>query len=679
MVNRKGQYYGKRTIRSSRGRKLRQRAPYTITKSGGREYLTDVEPPLTNKSQCDIVGGGTFKRAYNCNQINSPVVVKNTKGIEITINREFVLYRPSNYIINMAMTDPYKARNIFQTSITNISNVNMYDDAVKSFFLKPIDSIKYVENNVEYITLLVPNLIPLSNTPENADKLINMTEYFLNALVTLFLKDYNENTLRDIVYKYLPTDIKPENFLVSPSTGSIVFSDLEFLPSGILFSASAMTYTPAFVSQTPDLTFDIYNWYYRTAYNVTIDMFNGINILRMFAISIINSVLNISGYPFIAEISRSQTTVARQLADSVDKIYQTNRFSNILKYVDILEKMISGCMDVERNPTTDKLYYDRMIASPYLLGGEYVENFSRRRIEAIDNICINAKQENGVFTESDMANTVIGVTDSIGTGVNIGDREELDDKNFFTYIIYIEQDPSTGLWATKMERTRVRAFDIGSKYAHVVLNKIVPNGRKWYYVASGEIYRRGGPVNGYTWFNLVSGMFYESGAKVDIVNLMNSFLGNITNSDNSKVFKKLYIGIYQMSVNGSYDFASIFKIILQSYFTNIKNYPNVNYATYPFRNYDPVPLKSRIDPMCYVPGFNYVRYNSYTDCLIKKDGLDLCSSDILNKEKIDIEENERQADIKYIIDITGVSEQEAMMALNAGRGIAEALELLGVS
>lgn len=676
MVNRKGQYYGKRTIRSSRGRKLRQRAPYTMTKSGDSEFMTDLEPPTSYKTKCELVGTGGFKKAYDCNKLKTPVVVKNTKGDDITISNDFVLYKPSAYIINEARTDPYNAVNEFQSSITNMMNVATYDDIVKGFFLNPIDSIKYVENNVEYTTLLVPSMIQLSETPGNADKLIKMTEEYMDRLITLFVKNYSEATLRDIVYKYLPTDIKPDNYLVDPTTGSIVFSDLEFLPSGGYFSRYSVTYTPSYVSRVTELPFEMTSWFYRNGRNVTRDTFNGLNMLRMFTISVINSVLKISGNPLIPGLSMSHITVANQLIDTLNKISQYNRFSKIIKYVEMLEMLISGCRDDDRSPTDDKLFYDGMLASPELMKGGEVALFSRGRIDMIDNACYNMKQGYKILIEGGAE--AVGISDTVDTGSK--DKEELDDRNFFNYILYIEQDPQTGVWATKMERTRVRMFDVGSKHAHIVLNKIVPRGRNWYFLASGEIYRRGGPVDGQTWFNFQSGMFYNSWSKVDVKRLLSSFVNNVTSTNNSKAFKKMVIALVRMYVNGAYDFMNIFQVILQSYFTNVKNYPNVVFSPDQFRDYNPLPIKSSNDPLCNIYGFRYIRYKKYNDCINNINGVDLCNVEPIKDERNGTEDAEFQANVRTIVSITGESEDIVRNALTVSYGsVIEALELLGRS
>ena len=125
------------------GKRLQQKAPYTLSKSGVKRFLTDLEPPMSNKSECDFVGSGTFKKAYVCNKIKSAVRVKNVRNNEITVTNDFVLYRPSDYILQEAAINPWEARKSYQESIANIMNVTTYNDSLKSFFLNPIDTIKY--------------------------------------------------------------------------------------------------------------------------------------------------------------------------------------------------------------------------------------------------------------------------------------------------------------------------------------------------------------------------------------------------------------------------------------------------------------------------------------------------------------------------------------------------------
>lgn len=639
----------------------------------GKEFLTDVSPPGTYLSECDKVGTGSFKRAYVCNKVKTPIVVENIRGENITIGEDFVLYRPSTDITGLASIDEDRAKNLFQSSIGNIQNVNSYDNNLKKFFLKSIDTVKYTENGVEYNTLIVPKMEKLSSI--HTDLLIKMTEEYMKALITYFMKDYTEKRLKEIIHMYLPTDVKPDNYLFDRVKGRVLFSDLEFLDRWSLFSRRGMTYTPIYVSKTTEFPFETSLWYYNKQYNNRDPAFNSLNLLRMFVISSINSVLELSGSPIIPKMIMSNNLVSGQLTDTLNSINQYTRFSNIIKHVEVLEFMISGCWDRDTN-SDDNIYYDKIIASPELMFGEEARKYSRSRIDMSNNMCFKMTQRDNKLIEGGME--VVGVTDTVDTG-NKTSNEELDDDNFFNYILYTEQDPNTLVWTTKIELTRVRAFGVGSRHAHIVLNKIVPQGRRWYYIASGEICRRGGPVSGDAYYNLNSTIFQHSWNKVNIANLLNSFLLNANSMNNSKAIKLFIVSLIQFT-HTSYDFMMLFKVIVQFYLTYIKKYPNVSYSTQSFRSmYKPVPLMSTNDPACNTPGFKYTRYDNINDCASGRNGIELCSV-----EEDEVEKEIREA-VNYIINLIkdkrgeDVTREDVMeVILNVpGYGIIDTLDRMG--
>jgi len=163
-------------------KKRQQRAPYVIYPCADKICLGDTNPP-EHLSLCGLEGIGTFKRAYSCNYINQPLTFKNIQGDTVTVTDQFVVYQPTEYILQIARTNPYEAQMKFQSSIANIMEVASYNPYLKDFFINPLQTIVLTEENVEYYTLLVPRMRNIPDSPSNSAAHVNRVELFMGRLI----------------------------------------------------------------------------------------------------------------------------------------------------------------------------------------------------------------------------------------------------------------------------------------------------------------------------------------------------------------------------------------------------------------------------------------------------------------------------------------------------------------